>query len=192
MSIGPSYVVLGGFSSLFRLLPKRRRRRDTPLPSPATVLLFHPPTMVLPHLEAATSPPSGTRLPSLLYPPHPLAAVVEAEMTPLPPLASEPAASNATSCYYHIVDFSSGSSTSNSVAIPPLPSPPVPPSRYYHSVLLAIYRPLSTTLPPNGVYRCCLPACLPSWLLLFRDRSRSRGDPHQVSPARGTRHRVPS
>lgn len=30
-------------------------------------------------------------------------------------------------------------------------------ARYYHSVLLAIYRPLSTTLPPNGVYRCCLP-----------------------------------
>lgn len=31
-------------------------------------------------------------------------------------------------------------------------------ARYYHSVLLAIYRPLSTTLPPNGVYRCCLAA----------------------------------
>lgn len=45
-------------SSLFRLSPKRRRRRDTPLPSPATVLLFYPP-------YDGTPPPESRDFPTL-------------------------------------------------------------------------------------------------------------------------------
>lgn len=156
-------IAATGFSPLrFVSLKRRGERRRTPLPRSTRVLLFHPPTRRTPHLESTTSPPRGSRLPSLLYPPHPLVVVAAATATAAtaavvanapPPLRSFLSlAGHCRHSHYHRLLLQL-SSTSNS-------DDPTHPTvaRYYHSVLLAIYRPLSTTLPPNGVYRCCLAA----------------------------------
>lgn len=170
-------------------LPSLATWQKTCTPSSATFghdsPLFHPPTrrggfptsgLSLPHLR-------GPRPPSLLYPPHPLTVtvilvavvvVVEAERF-LPGCPAIPLSFCLLGrlLHYHRLVFSSTSIGGDPTRVPRRVG------RYYHSVLLAIYRPLSTTLPPNGVYRCCLPA----WLAGCRDRSRLRSAPG--SPQRG-------
>lgn len=143
-----------GFSPLRFVSPKRRgKRRRTPLPRPTASLLSSIPLRdELPTSSPTTSPPRGPRPPSLLYPPHPLAVVTAAKRSPFPFHSILPLAGHCRHGHYHRLLLRL-SSTSNG-------DDPTHPTvaRYYHSVLLAIYRPLSTTLPPNGVYRCCLAA----------------------------------
>lgn len=131
--------------------PSDEARDDVPLYHGPRVLLFHPPF-------ATDSPPrvhfptSGDHLPfctrRTLWP-------SSRRRNAPPPLRSFlPLAGHCRHGHYHRLLLRL-SSTSNG-------DDPTHPTvaRYYHSVLLAIYRPLSTTLPPNGVYRCCLTAAI--------------------------------
>lgn len=140
-----------GFSPLrFVSLRRRGERRRTPLRRPTRVLLFHPPTWT-PHLESTTSPPGGPdHLPFCTR--RTLWSSRRRRNAPPPPRSFLSLAGHCRHGHYHRLLLRL-SSTSNG-------DDPTHPTvaRYYHSVLLAIYRPLSTTLPPNGVYRCCLTA----------------------------------
>lgn len=142
-----------GFSPLRFVSPKRRgERRRTPLPRPTGSPLPSPYTTDSPPRVHDFPHLGGPRPPSLLYPPHPLAVVAAAKRSPSPsllppphrPLPTRPLPSSSPPALFHLQR--GDDPTHPTVA------------RYYHSVLLAIYRPLSTTLPPNGVYRCCLAA----------------------------------
>lgn len=133
-----------GFSPLRFVLPKRQgERRRTPLPRPTG--------SPLPSLYATDSPPrvhdfptSGDQTTFPFLPAAPSGRRRRSETLPL--------TGHCRHGHYHRLLLRL-SSTSNG-------DDPTHPTvaRYYHSVLLAIYRPLSTTLPPNGVYRCCLAA----------------------------------
>jgi len=104
-----------GFSSLRFFLPKRQgERRCTPLPR---VLLFHPSTRRIPHLESTTSPPRGTTFP--FVPAAPSGRRRRGEMLPLPLIPSSP--SPATADTATTIVFSSNSLPPPTATIPPIP-----------------------------------------------------------------------
>ena len=147
-----------GFSPLRFVLPKRQgERRCTPLPWPtfssSIPLRDELPTLCprFPHLGEPDHLPFCTR--RTLWPSSPR------RNAPPPPFL--PLTGHCRHDHYRLLLWLSSTSNGDDPTHPTV-------ARYYHSVLLAIYRPLSTTLPPNGVYRCCLAA----WL-----RSRSQRFP---------------
>lgn len=152
--------------------PKRQRETNPSLP----VLLFsHPPTRWTPPLRVGDFPTSSNSTTFPFVPAAPsghrrrgrnVAPSRPLSSTALPPIRP----------LHHCRLLLRFSSTSNG-------NDPTRPTvaRYYHSVLLAIYRPLSTTLPPNGVYRCCLP-----WLA--KPHSQLRSAPGFSPPRDAPRH----
>lgn len=111
-----------GFSPLRFVSPKRRgERRRTPLPRPTGSPLPSPYATWTPHFESTTSPPRGTRPPSLLYPPHPLAVVATAKRSPSPSPVPLPPPSPAAADTATTIVFSSGSLPPPTATIPPIP-----------------------------------------------------------------------
>lgn len=136
------------------------------------VPLYHDPRSPLPSLYATDSPlcvhdfpTSGNPTTFPFVPAAPSGHRRHGETLPLPLAPFLPLTVHCRHDHYHrLLLWLSSTSNDDDPTHPTV-------ARYYHSVLLAIYRPLSTTLPPNGVYRCCLAA----WL-----RSRSQRSPATI------------